>query len=153
MTLTVVGGKRNHRRYTATVKATAVGIAAVDGVTEAEKQTGIPKTTIDYWLRKPEFEQLRTTAQEIVAEDFWAGVQIGIEEVSKGLRDPDVPLRDKAQALGVIYDRFALLTGGATSRSERREILSDFDDHEIDAVSEWLREQAKERLRADAPAS
>jgi hypothetical protein len=149
--LTVVG--RAHRRYSKRTKANAAGIAMAEGVTEAERQTGIPKETIHYWLRQPEFAHLRTTARETVAEDFWAGVQIGIDEVTKGLRDPNVPLKDKAIALGTIYDRFALLTGSATSRTEHRELLADFDDHERDAMAEWLRELARERLDADpAPA-
>lgn len=127
---------REHRRYTARTKAKAVGIALVDGVTEAEKQTGIPKETVHYWLRQPQFAPLRTTARETVAEDFWVGVQIGMEEVSKGLRDPSVPLRDKAAALGVVYDRFALLTGHATSRIDTADVTAKLDDHETAQLSD-----------------
>ena len=148
-TLTVVPSGTKRRRYTKRQKATVAGIAAMEGVTEAERQTGIPKETIHYWLQQPEFARLRTTARDKVAEDFWAGVQIGIDEVSKALRDPEVGLRDKALALGVIYDRYALLTGGATSRTETRELLHDFDDHERDAMADWLRELARERLSAE----
>ena len=134
------------RRYSAKTKAKAVGIALVEGVTEAERQTGIPKETMHYWLRQPQFAHLRTRAREEVAEDFYTGVQIGLEEVSKGLRDPDVPLRDKAQALGIVYDRFALLTGAPTSRNENRDLSDRLDDHEkdalADAIDEWLKEKA-----------
>lgn len=147
-TLKVVGNPK-HRRYTPRTKALAVGIAAAQGVTEAEVQTGIPKTTIHYWLRQPEFAPLRTTAREIVAEDFWVGVQVGIEEVSKGLRNPDISLRDKALALGVVYDRFALLTGLPTTRSETRDITEKLDDHERDALADaidaWLQERVDAR--------
>ena len=118
-----------HRRYSAKQKAEAVGIAVVEGVTETERRTGIPKETVHYWLRKPEFEHLRTRAREEVAEDFWTGVQVGLEEVTRGLRS-DAPLRDKAQALGVVYDRFALLTGQATSRTESKALTEGLDDHE-----------------------
>ncbi len=139
-----VVGKR--RRYNAKTKAQAAGIAAAEGVTEAERQTGIPKETIHYWLRQPQFAPLRTTAQAIVVEDFWAGVQIGIEEVTKALRNPDVPLRDKAQALGVIYDRFALLSGRATGRTEARDITDtlspDMSEALADDIDEWLRARA-----------
>ncbi len=130
------------RRYTAKQKAQAVGIAVVEGVTEAERQLAIPKQTIDYWLRKPEFGPLRTTAREVVVEDFWVGVQVGLEEVAKGLRS-DAPLKDKAAALGVLYDRFALLTGHPTSRSEHRDITASMKDHErealADAIDDWLK--------------
>ena len=118
------------RRYDADTKATAVGIATVEGVTEAERQTGIPKTTIHYWLDQPEFVHLRTTARDQLAERFWVGIQVGLEEVAKGLRG-DAPLKDKAAALGVLYDRHALLTGGATGRTESRDITGTLTDAEV----------------------
>src|SRR5690348_17331621 len=118
------------RRYTAKQRAQAVGIATVDGVTAAERQTGIPKTTIDYWLDKPEFVHLRTTARDQLAERSWVGIQIGLEEVSKGLRS-DAPLKDKAAALGTLYDRHALLTGGATGRTESRDLTGTLADSDV----------------------
>jgi hypothetical protein len=130
------------RRYTKRQKAQAAGIGAVEGVTEAERQTGIPKETIHYWLGQPAFAHLRTTARDQVASEFWVGVQIGVEEVVKGLRS-DVPLKDKAAALGVLYDRHALLSGHATSRSETKDITPALDDHEKaalrDAIDEWVK--------------
>jgi hypothetical protein len=127
------------RRYTAKQKAEAVGIAVVEGVTEAERQTGIPKTTIDYWQNMPEFVQLRTTARETVADQFWAGIQIGLREVVKGLQADDVPLRDKHAALGTIYDRHALLTGGATGRTESRDLNDLPDSAYVAAIQEARR--------------
>lgn len=121
------------RRYTAKQRATAAGIALVEGVTEAERQTGIPKQTIDYWTSKPEFGQLRTTARETVAEQFWVGIQVGLREVTKGL-EGDAPLREKADALRTLGERYALLTGMATSRSETRDLTAGMDDHEKAAL-------------------
>jgi|SRR5262245_8494242 len=121
------------RRYTARQKAEAAGIALVEGVTEAERQTGIPKQTIDYWTQLPEFGHLRTTAREAVADRFWAGIQIGLAEVVKGLKG-DAPLKEKAQALGIMYDRHALLTGGATGRTEQRDITGTLSDAELAAA-------------------
>jgi hypothetical protein len=127
------------RRYTAKQKAEAVGIAVVEGVTEAERQTGIPKQTIDYWQSKPEFGQLRTTARDIVADQFWVGIQIGLREVIKGIESADVPLKDKHQALATIYDRHALLTGGATGRWESRELNDLPDSTYVEAINEAKR--------------
>ena len=121
------------RRYTAKDRATAVGIAVVEGVTEAERQTGIPKQTIDYWQSKPEFGQLRTTARDVVADQFWVGIQIGLREVVKGL-ESDAPLKDKHAALGTIYDRHALMTGLATSRSESRDLTGTMPDADLVAA-------------------
>jgi hypothetical protein len=128
-----------HRRYTPRQKARATGIALVDGVTEAAKRTGIPKQTIDYWQSKPEFGPLRTTAQELVAEQFWVGIQVGLREVIKGI-EGNAPLREKAEAMKVMADRYALLTGQATDRRESRDLTDSFDDHERTRLKEVLRE-------------
>jgi hypothetical protein len=95
--------------------------------------TGIPKTTIQYWVDSPEFDHLRTTARETVVETFWAAVQVGLDEVVKGFRS-EAPLKDKAVALATVYDRHALLTGGATARSESRDITGSLSDSELIAA-------------------
>jgi len=123
------------RRYTAKQRADAVGIAVVEGVTEAERQTGIPKQTIDYWQSKPEFGHLRTTAREVVVDQFWIGLQVGLREVLKGI-ESDAPLKEKSDALRTIADRYALLTGSATSRTESRELNDLPDSAYIDAIRE-----------------
>ena len=120
------------RRYTQKTRAKAVGIATVEGVTEAERQTGIPKQTIDYWLDKPEFGHLRTTAREVVVDSFWVGIQIGAKALTEGLQS-DAPLNHKADAFRSLADRYLLLNGEATARSEHRDI-SDPDDTAVSAL-------------------
>ena len=121
------------RRYTTRVRAKAVGIAVVDGVTAAAEKTGIPKQTIDYWLDKPEFGHLRTKTREEVAEQLWSVIQIAIREVAEGIVG-DAPLRDKSVALGILYDKHALMTGGATGRTENRELHDLPDSVYVDAI-------------------
>jgi len=77
----------------------------------------------------PEFATLRARTREEVAELFWVVVQEGVQEVRKGLNSEE-PLRDKAQAIGILYDRYALLSGQATSRTEHRDLTASLDDHE-----------------------
>ena len=122
------------KRYSPERKTEALGIAAVRGVTEAERQTGIPKETIHYWTKTPEFARLRTTAREAMADQFWVALQVALSAVTSDLRNPDVPLRDKQQALATLYDRHALLTGGATARSENRDITGTISDAELAAA-------------------
>ena|SRR3990170_165464 len=138
------------RKYTAKQRAEAVGIAVVEGVTRAEETTGIPKTTIDYWTHKPEFVGFRTTAREVVVEALWVGVQVGINEVTKALRG-DAPPHQKAAALAVLYDRYALMTGQATSRSENRTLTEGLDDHERDALRRLLEEAIEAATLDPAP--
>jgi hypothetical protein len=137
------------RRYTARQRAKAVGIATVEGVTAAERQTGIPKETIQYWTQKPEFAQLRTTARETVIEQLWIGIQVGIEVLTSGLKG-DAPLNHKADALRTLAERYALLNGEATTRTENRELHDKSDDELRDGVREAERILASGR---DAAAS
>jgi len=142
------------RRYTARTRAKAVGIAVVDGVTQAERVTGIPKQTIDYWLDKPEFGHLRTTAREKVIEQFWVGIQVGVEQVIAGLKG-DAMLHHKADALRTLTEKFALLNGEATDRMESRDLTDIFDDHEtraiVDAAREYVGRAGSEQGQRLAP--
>jgi hypothetical protein len=104
-------------------------VAVVDGVTRAQEVTGIPKTTIDYWLDKPEFVQLRTTAREAVIEQLWVGIQVGVEVLTAGLKG-DAPLNHKAAAFDSLTERYALLNGEATVRTETADLTAGYDDHE-----------------------
>ena len=126
------------RKYTARTRAKAVGIAVVEGVTAAERATGIPKQTIDYWMDKPEFGHLRTTAREVVAQQMWIGIQVGVQQLVEGLKG-DAPLHHKASAFQALADRFALLTGDATSRTESRELHALPDSSYVEAIHEWER--------------
>jgi len=138
------------RKYTAKQRAEAVGIAVVEGVTRAEETVGIPKETIQYWTRKPEFAHLRTIAREVVVEALWVGIQVGVDEVTKGLRG-DAPPDKKAAALAILYDRYALMTGAATSRSENRTLTEGLDDHERDALRKLLEEAIEAATSDPAP--
>jgi hypothetical protein len=133
------------RRYSAKERAKAVGIAAVEGVTAAERSTGIPKETIHYWANKPEFAQLRTTARETVVTELWVGIQVGVKELVSGLQG-DAPLNHKADAFKSLADRYALLNGEATERIE-----SITDDLPPD-VKRALRERLARSVRGESVA-
>ena len=114
-------------------RARAVGIALIDGAQVASDATGIPRTTIVQWVDLPEYDELRRKTPEAVADMFWAAVQIGVDQVAQGLLR-DEPLRDKAIALGILWDKHALMSGAVTSRSESRDLTKVFDDHELDLL-------------------
>jgi hypothetical protein len=119
-----------HRRYTKAQKAEAVAAATLSNTAAAAEELGIPENTIRYWLDSPEFVELRTKTRDEVGERLWSAIQVGIDEVAKGLRS-DAPLRDKATAVGILYDKHALLTGGATARSENRDITGTLSDADV----------------------
>lgn len=139
------------RKYDSKTRAKAVGIALVDGVTAAEKVTGIPKTTIQDWKNRPEYVQLRTTAREVVVEGLWVGIQIGVRELTDGLTG-DAPLNHKAAAFEALANRFALLNGEATERTESHDWK--FNDHEtVERASAVLVEELARRTDESAAAA
>ena len=119
------------RTYPEATKAEAVGRAIAVGALRTSREMGIPRRTIDQWKASPAFAEMRLRARDDVAAELWAGVQIAVSEVIDGLQNPRSPLRDKAQALGILYDRYALLTGSATSRAENRDITGTLSDAEL----------------------
>ena len=143
------------RRYTAKEKAAAVGIASLSSAEAASDQLGIPRRTIGYWMDSPEFAELRLKTRDQVADELWTAIQIGIGEVAKGLVG-DAPLRDKATATGILYDKHALLMGMATSRSESRDLTGTMPDADLIAAVDEADAITSERRAAteaeDSPA-
>ena len=139
-----------HRRYSRAEKAEAVASAVLTSTEAAAEKHGIPRTTLAYWLDSPEFVELRQKTREEVGDRMWAAIQIGIDEVAKGLRS-DAPLRDKATAVGILYDKHALLNGLATNRTESRDLTGTLSDAEIaEAIREAQRLASPSRTPAAA---
>lgn len=124
---------RPRRRYTKSEKAAAVASATLTSVEAAAETRGVPESTLRYWMDQPEFAKLREKTRDQVADEFWTAIQVGVQEVAKGLRG-DAPLRDKATAVGILYDKHALLTGGATGRTESRDLTGTLADADLIAA-------------------
>ena len=140
------------RRPTAE-KARAVGIALVEGVTETERQTGIPAESIQYWLNQPQFAELRIRAREDIVADVRAAFLKALARTAE-LIDRCDDLRDVGDTADKLGNRYALLAGEATVRTETRAITEGLDDHERtalrDAIDAWLaREPAAARTGGD----
>lgn len=83
--------------------------------------------------------QLRAEKREDVALDVWAAFQKGIRRINE-LMDTTDDLTKVAVATGVVYDKFALMTGGPTVREETRDLTETMDDHERAALRKVLDE-------------
>jgi hypothetical protein len=136
-----------HRRYTKRQKVTTVIAAEMSSVTAAAEASGIPATTIDYWMDQPEFVELRAKTREDMAEESAALAHKTLAAINAKLGEFEP--RDLTILYGVLVDKSQLLTGQATGRTETRRLLDDFDDHETDAMRDWLRDVARQRLHAD----
>lgn len=122
-----------HRRYTRKEKAAAVAQATLTSTEAASDTTGIPESTIRYWLDKPEFAELRAKTRDQVADEFWSTIQLGVHRLAELIPRTD-DLQKVSVAVGVLYDKHALLTGSATSRTEARDITGSLSDGDIIAA-------------------
>lgn len=132
------------RRYTSQQRMAAVAEAEVNGLQRAAESTGIPKTTIEYWLDKPEFVQLRQKTREEMRDGFRVLVHKAQERLT-GLI-PSMEPRDLTILLGVATEKALLVAGDATSRSEVRSLTDGLDDTE----KQRLRDVIAEAARAEA---
>lgn len=135
------------RRYTHRQKAEAVGLSVVAGTLPAAEKLGIPESTLRYWCDSPDFAELRERKKEEVAADVWATFQAGVRRVGELIPQTEDALK-VATATGILFDKFALMTGQATERTESRELLGGFEDGEKEALEAWLHELARERADA-----
>ena len=141
---------RQRRRYTKKQKLSVVMAAELVGVTVAAEQSGIPHQTVSYWLERPEFGEYRRKAREDMAEEVGVVAHLAWQRVAEALRAGTLEPRDALFAADKATTLYQLVTGEATARTENRELLADFDDHERGAVADWLREIVRQKAEADA---
>lgn len=124
------------RRYTKAEKVTAVIAAEMSSLAAASDATGIPQSTLAYWMDDPRFAELRAKTREEAAEGF----RVLMHAAQARLFDliPRMEPRDLTILLGVAADKSQLLSGGVTSRTESRAITDDLDDDERERLREWI---------------
>jgi hypothetical protein len=120
------------------VKLAAVMAAEMSGVVQASKQTGIPATTIEYWLHKPEFAEFRTKTREDLVEEVKTVAHLAWARVAETM--PKMHPRDAMFAAEKASTILQLLQGQATGRIEHRDLTDSLDDHERDLLAQVLRD-------------
>lgn len=113
------------RAHTDSEKAKAVGLALLRGTAAAAEASGVSQRTVQRWVDDPAMARLVAETKDGVRDHIWAGMQIGLEAVVAGLKDPDAPLQARANTFGILFDKWALMSGEATSRSESKDITDD----------------------------
>ena len=124
-------------RRTARQRAEAVGLSEIIGTKPAARRMHIPESTLRRWREAPEMVLLRAEKREDVAADVWAGFQKGVHRIV-ALMDTTEDMSKVAVATGILYDKFALMTGGPTSRSETRSVTDDLGDDEKQRLRNWI---------------
>ena len=131
------------RRYTKAEKLEAVAQATVNGPEQAATATGIPRTTILYWLDQPEFVALRQKTRDEMRDGFKVLVHRA-QEALMG-RIAEMEPRDLTILLGVATDKTLLMSGDATTRAETRDLSNELDDHERVALKRVLTDELARR--------
>ena len=133
------------RRYTKRQKAELVGRAEVEGVRPTARAARVPVSTLESWRTRSEFAQMRTEKREEVIADLYAVFQQGVRRIADLLPVTD-DMSKVAIATGIIYDKFALMSGQVTARTELLNPTEGMNDGEkqalSDAIDEWLKAKA-----------
>jgi transposase-like protein len=114
-----------HRRYTKREKVAAIVAADASSTLAASEATGVPESTLRYWLDQPEFAKLRENAREAMAEEAQVVARLAWQKLGEAIRAGQLDGRDLVIAAGMATDKSALLNGQATARTEHRDIADD----------------------------
>ena len=122
------------RRYTKRQKLATVMAVEMSSLTETAETTGIPKSTIAYWMDDPRFEQFRTKTREDLADEIKMVSHLAWQRVGDALRSGEMEPRDAIFAAEKATSLQILMTGGATARTENRDITGTISDPELIAA-------------------
>lgn len=106
------------RSYTDTEKAEAVGRAAIVGPVRAARELSIPHRNVSAWMADPRFATIREASHESIVETLRTAAAAAADDLLRVIRDPQAADRDKVRAAEVALDRYQLMSGGATERTE-----------------------------------
>lgn len=129
---------RKKRRYTKATMAATVLVADQSSVNAAAEATGIPRTTIEYWMDKPEFVDIRQRAHEGWAEEVIVVARRGWGLIAEKL--PEMEPKDLIDVTEMATAKALLMSGEATSRTETKTLTDGMDDHERETLRRILDE-------------
>jgi hypothetical protein len=138
------------RRYTKREKASAVATALASSAQAAAEQTGVPRTTINYWLLDPEFVELRQKTREEMAEGSLVLANLAQAALVAKIQSFQVEPKDLAVIYGIAIDKAQLLSGAATTRTETRALSDGLDDHEKQTLRDVIDGALAESAEAGA---
>lgn len=137
---------RQHRKYPKATKAALVLLADQTSVNAAAEAAGVPRKTLEYWLDRPEFADLRQRAREGWGDDAVLTARIGWGLLAE--RMPDMSDGDLIDATDLATTKALLLKGEATNRTETRDITDVLPDEDraklVESIDTWLAESHAE---------
>lgn len=124
------------RRYTKADKATAIIAAEMSNPSAASESTGVPISTLRYWMDDPKFADLRQKTRDEAATGFRVLMHAAQERLFALI--PQMEPRDLTILLGVAADKSQLLVGEATSRTESKALTDDLTPEERQRARDWI---------------
>jgi transposase-like protein len=119
------------RRYTKSEKVAAIVAAAASSTLAASEQTGVPESTLRYWMDDPKFAIYRENAREAMAEEARVVARMAWSALAAAIQSGELEGRDLVMAAGMATDKSQLLNGAATSRTEARDITGSLSDSDL----------------------
>jgi len=118
-------------------QAEAVVLADALGSSDAAAKTlGLSGRSIRRWRNDPELAELVRKTREDTADDVKVAMTLAWELIIERLQAGQIATRDLIVLGGVAFDKHQLATGGATMRSENRELNDLPDSAYVDAIRE-----------------
>jgi len=118
-----------HRRYTKRQKIAAVVTAELSSNLAAERSTGISEANIRRWRDDPTLAKYIDQTREELSEGSVLLAHRALELISR--RMDEFEPRDLTILFGVMVDKAQLLSGGATARTELRDISGSLTDADV----------------------
>jgi transposase-like protein len=110
------------RHYSEEERARAVGLAVSVGDREAARQLGIPRRTVSHWHRSAahggRLSAVVVASRASMLDTLKNAAAEGATSLLEIIRSPTSSDRDKVRAAEVAIDRYQLLSGGPTDRTE-----------------------------------
>ena len=122
------------RRYDRQFKAEVVADAERTNLTTASETHGVALSTLKYWYEHPEFADVRAKTREEVGQGSVVLALVAQGELVRRVRSGNISDQALVAAYGVAIDKAQLLLGGATARSENRDITGTISDAELVAA-------------------
>ena len=123
------------KRHSLADKANAVVVAERHNSSEvAGKELGIPARTIRRWRDDPLMADIVRKTREETAGDVAAAMVLAWARLIERLQRDEVDTRDLIILAGVATDKAQLLSGGATGRTETRDLTGTLSDADLMAA-------------------
>lgn len=130
---------RTRRRYSDIEKADAVGRGEILGPVRAGRELHIPARNISLWMGDPRFAAVREASHDHILDTLRTASAAAANDLLRIIRDSAASDRDKVRASEVALDRYQLMSGGATERTENLNV-------EVDAGPMVTRDEVRAEL-------